>query len=222
MRYNNHLELQKTEFEFNEFIMLNLINPEVESLNGLNEAMLIEVDIEFEIDSNNIPQNIKKAEQFNGIPRMVSFKKELLKIQDDFFLNECIRLTTDFKNWKQHKKDNQYINIKFFKTIYFAYHSEYFRNKNDFELNPDINPYFRIKNDKYERIIKCKYGCDGVANLLCIVEKNGELSNIELIGISGKISSEFAIKELKTLGNLEPAIKDGKKVRTQIDLLIYI
>ncbi|KAA5824093.1 hypothetical protein FPF71_10790 [Algibacter amylolyticus] len=222
MRYNNHIELQKTEFEFKEFVMLNLIYPEIEGLNGLNEEMLIEVDIEFEIDSNNVPKSILKAKHFNGIPRMVSFKKELLKIQYDLFFEECIRIIDAFKNWKQHKNDNQYKNIKFYKTIYFAYHSEYFSNKKSFVINPDIKPYFKVKNEKYERIINCKFGCDGVANLLCIVEKNGELSNIEIIGVSGKISSDFAIKELKSLGNLEPASKNGKKIRTQIDLLIYI
>ncbi|SHM83434.1 energy transducer TonB [Polaribacter sp. KT 15] len=222
MEHDNHLEIQKTEFKFDNFRRLNLIYPEITGLRRLIKRRFFEVDIQFELDSNNTPQNVRKSEFVNKLPRMVFQKNKFKKTNKTEFINESKKLIESFTKWKHYKKGENYINKRFFKTINFAYHPEYFLKGNDFEINPDKRPYFKEKNDEYEWIINCKYGCDGTMNLLSVVEKNGELTNIELIGISGKISNESAIQGLKSLGNLEPAIKNGKKVRTQIDLLIYI
>ena len=218
MEHDNHLEIQKIEFKFDEYRRLNLIYPEITGLKRLRKQRFFEVDIQFELNSNNIPQKIGKSEFVNKVPRMVFQENKFKKTNQTEFFNESIKLIESFTKWKHYKKDEKYINKRFLKTINFAYHSGYYMKGNDFELNPDIKPYFKTE---IEGILNCKYGCDGVLNLLCIVEKNGELSNIEIIGNSGKISHISAIQDLKALGNMEPAIKDGKKVRTQVDLLVY-
>ena len=218
MEHDNHLEIQKTEFKFDEFRHLNLIYPELTGFRRLRKQRFFEVDIQFELDCNNIPQNIRKSEFVNKVPRMVFQENKFKKTNQTEFINESKKLIESFTKWKHYKKGENYINKRFFKTINFAYHSEYYLKGNDFEINPDIRPYFKTE---IEGILNCKYGCDGVLNLLCTVEKNGELSNIETIGNSGKISHISAIQDLKELGNMEPAIKNGKKVRTQVDLLVY-
>ncbi|WP_445760312.1 MULTISPECIES: hypothetical protein [Bacteroidota] len=218
MEHDNHLEIQKTEFKFDEFRRLNLVYPEITGLRRLRKQRFFEVDIQFELDSNNIPQNIRKSEFENKVPRMAFQENKFRKANQTEFINESKKLIESFSKWKHYKKEENYIIKKFFKTIYFAYHNEYYQKGNEFELNPDERPFFKIKA---EGLLNCKYGCDGVINVLCIVEKNGELSNIEIIGNSGKISGISAIEDLKSLGNMIPAKKDGKEVRTQVDLLLY-
>lgn len=220
--HNNHTELHQIELDFNEFAMLNLNLPEISFNIPKGESLVIEIDLEFEVDKNGKPKNIKLSKHRNPIPRTSNKNKDLIKTDSELFIKSAVELIEGFKKWKPYNYDGKYVKKSFHKTIYFTYHSKYFIDDKSYVLNPDLRASFEKKNELYQRIIKCKYGCDGKINICCIVDKNGKLIDINIIGQSGKISSEMGISELKKLEPLKPAFKDNNPVESQLDIMIYI
>ena len=222
--HNNHQELHQIEFDFNEFAMLNLKLPEIDYNIPKGESLVIEIDLEFEVDNNGRPKNIKLSKHRNPIPRTSNNNnnKDLIKTDSKVFIKSAVELIEGFKKWKLHNYDGKYVGKPFHRTIYFTYNSKYFIDDKSYILNPDLRASFEKKSELYQRIIKCKYGCDGIINVCCIVDKNGKLKDINIIGQSGKISSEMAISELKKLEPLKPAFKDNNPVESQLDIIIYI
>jgi hypothetical protein len=220
--HNNHPELHQIELDFNEFAMLNLNLPEISFNIPKGESLVIEIDLEFEVDNNGKPKNIKLSKHRNPIPRTSNNNKDLIKTDSEVFVKNAVKLIEGFKDWKPYTYNGKYVDKSFHKTIYFTYHSKYFIDNKSYVLNPDVRASFDKESELYQRIIKCKYGCDGIINVCCIVDKNGKLKDINIIGQSGKISSEMAISELKKLGQLKPALKDNNSVESQLDIMIYI
>jgi hypothetical protein len=220
--HNNHTELHQIELDFNEFAMLNLNLPEISFNIPKGESLVIEIDLEFEVDNNGKPKNIKLSKHRNPIPRTSNKNKDLIKTDSELFIKSAVELIEGFKKWKPYNYDGKYVKKSFHKTIYFTYHFKYFIDDKSYVLNPDLRASFEKKSELYQRIIKCKYGCDGKINICCIVDKNGKLIDINIIGQSGKISSEMAISELKKLEPLKSAFKDNSPVESQLDIMIYI
>jgi hypothetical protein len=220
--HNNHTELHQIELDFNEFAMLNLNLPEISFNIPKGESLVIEIDLEFEVDNNGKPKNIKLSKHRNPIPRTSNKNKDLIKTDSELFIKSAVELIEGFKKWKPYNYDGKYVKKSFHKTIYFTYHFKYFIDDKSYVLKPDLRASFEKKSELYQRIIKCKYGCDGKINICCIVDKNGKLIDINIIGQSGKISSEMAISELKKLEPLKSAFKDNSPVESQLDIMIYI
>ena len=52
--HNNHNELQQIDFDFKEFVMLNLNFPEISFIVSNEEPLVVELDLEFEVDKRAI------------------------------------------------------------------------------------------------------------------------------------------------------------------------
>lgn len=218
LEFDNHQEISSKKYDFDEFYIENMIYPENNTKNRFYE-----IDIMFIINKNNEVDNIKFSDEkiynFRNTFKEVNFKKT----KKDLFFCEAKKIIYDYKDWIPYRNKGLFVEGWVYKSIQFSYHKEYFRNKLGFCLNPDSRPFYINKNnDLYQQIIKCKYGCDGEMNILCIVEKDGELSNIEIIDCAGKISYDSVFKSLYLLGKWKPGIKNGEPVRTQLDLKVYI
>lgn len=216
-KYDNHLEVKQAWQEFESFQRNYLKYPENIDIN----SRFVEVDLEFRIDKDNHAFDISPSSIVLDRPRTLHQTIKHTKTKNSDFVECAINLVREFKNWKAHRIDTRYVNNINFITISFSYHIEYF-SSNSFVINPKVKAYYINKTDNYERIIENKYGCDGIMNVLSIVEIDGTLTNLEVIGHEGKISGIFALEELKKLGNWEPAKYDNRNVRSQLDILIYI
>ncbi|MDP5093623.1 MAG: hypothetical protein NWQ17_09935 [Polaribacter sp.] len=220
--HDNNEELHQIELDFNEFTMLNLNLPEISFNLIKGESLVIEIDLEFEVDNNGKPKDIKLSKQRNLIPRTSNTNKELIKTDSEDFFKNAVELIESFKEWKPYTFKGIYVKKSFLKTIYFTYHSRYFINEKPYVLNPYLKASFEKQDDLYQRIIKCKYGCDGKINVCSLVDINGKLKEINIIGQSGKICSEMAISELKKLEPLKPAFENNDPVESQLDIMVYI
>lgn len=218
MNYDNHIEIQLAKKRFEQYKSMNLKYPELED----DTNRFIEVELEFQISRSNEVVNLQTTEIKSKRPRTWFQNEKHIKTTDEQFVKCAKKVVTTYNNWKAYKMKNEFVDKLILESIHFSYHTKYFDKANNIELNPDIKPYQQEKSDKYLRIIECKYGCDGICNILCTIDEQGVLSDIEFLGNEGKISGIQAVNELKSLGNWKPAIKDGKNVKTQLDLLIYI
>lgn len=220
MEHDNLLELDKVDLDLDLHISLNLKYPQLNLIQKLLRNRFFFVPLKYELDESSSPINIKVSKSkhhsrhyYHG----VSFKK----IEKTEFVNEAISVLKKFDGFKHHKENGHVIHKTFFKDVFFSYHTEYFEKNSLLELKPQ-RP---IQNDsssyRFKKIIKCEDGADGVINLLCLVEVDGSISKIEVIQRSGKISSEEAVEDFKSLGRFTPASKDNKPVQSQISILVY-
>lgn len=218
LEYDNHEEIYLNKYKFSDFKREHLYYPE----NTTPKNRFLEVDIEFMIDENGKAKNIRLSESNIYRSRNCAPNIEYKKTKNKVYFDEAKKIIKNFNNWIPYRYNKKYVEGKALKKIEFLYHKDYFDDTKEFCLNPEKRAFYKNKqNDLYQRYINCKYNCDGVINLICIVEKDGKLSNIEFISCEGKGITEWAIKGLKELGNWEAATYKGKPVRSQIQLSIY-
>ena len=217
--YNNQKEIDINVYDFKEYQFENIIYPEIKG-----NKRYFEFDIEFFIDKNGNAQDIKlPKEKFYKRRNNKFLKKKIKKTNSKVFFKESKKLISNYNNWIPFRKNTVYVKGYIKKRLDFFYHKEYFEHNSNFCLNPEHRPYYVNKeNDLYQQIIMNKYGCDGVMNILCIVEKNGKLSNFEAIDSGGKIAYEQVIQYLDKLNDWKPAFNNGEPVRTQLHLNVYI
>ncbi len=216
--YDNQIEINNANFGFESYMRMFKIYPE----NSHSNTRFLLVDIEHRVDKKNRAFDVAKSEIKLDYNRTLFQRENHIKTTKKEFLDESIRLVEKYDGWEAYRNKGRYVNNVAYLTIHFSYHTEYFVDKSNFIINPEIRPKIKNQNDKYERIINNKYGCDGIINVLGVIETTGELTNIEIVGHGGRISGPFAIEQLKSLEDWEPAIHEQRKVRTQIDLLIHI
>lgn len=70
-------------------------------------------------------------------------------------------------------------------------------------------------------IIQGKYGSDGIGSILTIIDEMGNPSEIKCLEAHGKTNCKIVENEFLKLGKWNPAIKDGKSVKSQVLLTIY-
>ncbi len=91
----------------------------------------------------------------------------------------------------------------------------------DFVTDPDVKANYIGDPDTYEHLVNNKYGCDGIVDIVFIIEKDGSLSNISCVGARGKTNCEIGLNLFGKLNLWESAIKNGVKVRSQMKLSIH-
>jgi len=216
--FDNQIEVKQAIFGFESYKRRHQVFPENTNIND----RFLAVDVEHRIDEQNKAFDVSKSE-IDLDSNRISFQQKIhTRTISQNFLTESIRLVENYDGWKSFRNKGRYVNNIAYMTLRFSYHKEYFNDKVDFIINPEIKPEINNKSDKYQRIIENKYGCDGIISALGIIEADGELTNIEIIGHEGRISGSLAVNELKSLGKWEPAKHENRKVRSQVDLLIYI
>lgn len=215
---NNQKEIYLNKFKFREFKQENQYYP-----NNTNfKKRFLEIDLKFIIDEKG---NYKNIELFNkkGLNKFYYPSIKIKKTKKTAYFEASKKLIDSYKNWIPHRNNKAYVEKLTIKTIQFFYHKDYFDSTKEFCLNPQKRASYKDKDSSlYGRLIRGNVGCDGIINLICIVEKDGSLSNFEFISIEGKGIQEWALEGLDQLGKWLPAMNKGRIVRSQLDLRIYI
>ena len=215
---DNHNEIYLSKFKFLEFKRENLTYPK----NTTFKNRFLEIYIEFYIDEKGYAKNTKLFSQSITKNKFYYPKIKIKKTKRTEFLQASEKLIEKYKGWIPYKYKEEFVEKKVIKSIQFFYHKDYFNKSKEFCLNPDQRAFYKNKeNSLYQNLIHGKGGCDGIIQLICIVEKDGTLTNFEFISIEGKGIQEWALEGLDQLGKWEPAIFKGIKVRSQLDLRIY-
>jgi len=87
-------------------------------------------------------------------------------------------------------------------------------------LNPDKKARFIGDEKLFNRFTDPENGCDGMVYFICIIEPDGSLTHDEGLNSIGKTNCDYGRSYLEQLTEWEPAIKDGKPVRSQIEITI--
>ena len=218
LEYDNHEDIYLNKYKFSEFKRENLCYPE----NTNPKNRFLELNVEFVINKNNQAKNIKLSTLNLYMSRHFYPNIQFKKTKNIEYFDVSKQIIKNYNYWVPYRKDKEYVEGKVLIKIEFLYHKDYFDYTKEFCLNPEKKASYKDKkNDLYQRLINCKYNCDGVINLICIVEKDGKLTNIEFISSEGKGIQEWAIKGLNELGSWEAATNKGKPVRSQMQLSIY-
>ncbi len=140
---------------------------------------------------------------------------------DPEFEMEAIRLLGTSGKWKPYSYNESYVNREGKYSMRFDYHPEYFKDsKNNFALNPDTRSTFNGDQNIYDKIMNPRNGADGIVTFLAIIETDGSMSNEHCLQTVGKTNCEIGLSYLKKLTPWKPAIKNGKKVRSQIKITV--
>ncbi len=217
MRWNNWRELKTAQIAFDSQIRSALRYPAIDS----NEHRFWKVDPEFFVDVDWRACEIQVAERPVDRPRTYYPKVEYRWTWDSRFVGSAIEMVDTFRCWQPYRLDGKIVIQRRYQSVYFSYHREYFNDQQDFEINPDRKPQFPHATDRYRGLILNEFGCDGIANVLCIVEKDGTLTNFECLGNEGKTSCRVARELLLQLGRWEPAQHKSRAIRSQLDLLVH-
>ena len=140
---------------------------------------------------------------------------------DPEFETEAIRLLEISGKWEPYSYNGTYVDREGKFSMRFEYHPAYFKSsKNNFALNPDTPPTFDGDQNIYNKIINPQNGADGQATFLAIIGKDGSISNEHCLQAVGKTNCKIGLSYLRKLTPWKSAIKNGKKVRSQIKITI--
>ncbi len=92
----------------------------------------------------------------------------------------------------------------------------------DFVKDPDVNANYIGDPEIYEQLVNNKYGCDGIIDVVFLINTDGSLSNIRCTGAMGKTNCEIGLQSFRKLSLWEPAIKNGEKVKSKMMLSIHV
>ncbi len=143
-------------------------------------------------------------------------------ITDPDFQKESLRLLMSSGKWSPTLNQGDYVNREATAIVHFYYHKEYFDQATEaLVLNPDAKAKFVGEQRIYEKLVNNKFGCDGVVEIIFIVEKDGTISNVECLNAMGKTNCSVGLNEFARLIPWKAAMKNGKKVRTQMKFSIH-
>ena len=219
--YLNSEKTSKNPFPINEFRVFERQNLFLPPPIDEDNRFLV-VPLKFFVKENNEIDNIEFDHSAKKPKRTHFTNVEFKFTERSEFLDEAIKLIKQYPKWADFNQQDEKSDFEQRINIYFSYHLNLFRdNGSTIVLNPSEKAAFQQKDVKYYSAIEGKYGCDGIVNVLCLVEKDGSLSNFEVLGTSGKTNFKMAKYALDNIGNLIPAKHNNEVVSSQLDLLIY-
>ncbi|MFK7773762.1 MAG: hypothetical protein AB8F94_16545 [Saprospiraceae bacterium] len=193
------------------FVSKNIILPEIKD-SSFNQYI---VPLLYRIKEDGTIYDI--AIQKNFVNRNIAYRLTT----DSEFEMEAIRLLKTSGKWKPFSYHDAYVNREGKISVRFDYHPEYFKSsKNHFTLNPDTPPTFDGDQNIYDKIMDPRNGADGIVTFLAIIEKDGTMSNEHCLQAVGKTNCEIGLSYLRKLKPWKPAIKNGKKIRTQFKITV--
>jgi hypothetical protein len=218
MDNNNFRDVYIAQCKFGTFVRNNLRFPEIQNVYERSFC----VPLSFIILPDGKTDDIIYDASGQRKQRMFSSRIETKFTGKPEFEIAAIEVVKSYKGWIPFSLNGEYVEKRMQVKIYFSYHTQYIENIGEtIVLNPTKRAQPPENNRSYEYLIEGIYGCDGIANVLFIIEKNGELTYFECLGAEGKTNCQNMISELLSLGNWTPAENNGVSVRSQMELLLY-
>lgn len=211
MNIENRTEVNESWRKFKEHLSSSIIYPERKS----HEHRLNIVPIDIIVSPRGILQSVTYHEHYPVRHSSYRYATE------NEFVKEAMRIATSFNGWVAEKVDGAFRETSYYKEVKFFYHKRALEDRS-IVLNPDVRPrYPDVDSWRYKNGILAVNGCDGEGEVLAIVDEEGELQEVECLICHGKTNQEMVIGMLLQMGKWEAAVYQGKKVKTQMELIFY-
>lgn len=202
--------IRDSEINFQEHLRSTLIFPKIE---GIQNRLLV-VPIDLLITKEGILTAVEYSKSPPAMDRIFKYKYA------DQFLIEAKKVITTFDDWVPDKFAGEYQETRRYCPIHFFYHIATLTDPRVI-LNPEIRAKYENKTRDYEYTIQGKFGCDGIGEIIAIIDEDGNPKHIEYLSVVGKTNYQVIEEAFLKLGSWEPAKDQGKSVKSQIVLSIY-
>lgn len=206
----NWEEIRNSKINFQEHLRSTLIFPKIEGIQ--NRLLVLPLDVLITKEGNLASIEYSKSPPaMNGMFRY--------KYADQFLI-EAKKVITTFADWVPDKVAGEYQETRRYLPIHFFYHLATLTDPRVI-LNPEIRAKYANKTSSYEYTIQGKVGCDGIGEIIAVIDEDGTPTHVECLSAVGKTNYRMMEKEFLQLGNWEPAKDQGKSVKSQVVLTIH-
>ncbi|MFM9950033.1 MAG: hypothetical protein ACKV1O_19010 [Saprospiraceae bacterium] len=210
MMTENWEEIRNSKINFQEHLRSTLIFPKIEGIQ--NRLLVLPLDVLITKEGNLA--SIEYSKSPPAMDRMFRYKYA------DQFLIEAKKVFATFADWVPDKVAGEYQETRRYLPIHFFYHLATITDPRVI-LNPEIPAKYVNKTRDYEYTIQGKFGCDGIGEIIVIIDEYGNPKHIEYLSVVGKTNYQIIEEAFLQLGNWEPAKDQGKSVKSQVVLTIY-
>jgi len=206
----NWEEIRDVRINFQEHLRSTLIFPKIEGIQ--NRLLVLPLDVL--ISKEGILTAVEYSKSPPAMDRIFKYKYA------DQFLIEAKKVFATFDDWVPDKFAGEYQETRRYLPFHFFYHMATLTDPRVI-LNPEIRAKYVNKTSSYEYTIQGKVGCDGIGEIIAIIDEDGRPTHVECLSAEGKTNYRMIEKEFLQLGNWEPAKDQGKNVKSQVVLTIH-